>query len=123
MPSSNTAFQTDLCASDLVDGHSGPLLTPWGEVSIRVLAEGFVAVGAWCPHMHGPLWEASPTGNELTCPWHGWRFSLRTGECTWTPASELPRGAADLVLHAVEEGPDGCLRILPPRGGRPGAGR
>ena len=32
-----------------------------------------------CPHMQGPLDVEPLQGSEVTCPWHGYRFDLRTG--------------------------------------------
>jgi nitrite reductase (NADH) small subunit len=33
-----------------------------------------------CPHAGGPLGEGSLRGTFIVCPWHGWRFNVRTGE-------------------------------------------
>lgn len=33
-----------------------------------------------CPHAGGPLGEGSLDGELIECPWHGWRYSVRTGE-------------------------------------------
>ena len=38
------------------------------------------AVDNTCPHAGGPLGEGSLDGEVLECPWHGWRFNVRTGE-------------------------------------------
>jgi nitrite reductase/ring-hydroxylating ferredoxin subunit len=36
---------------------------------------------ARCPHAFGPLYACSPDAEgELVCPWHGYRFDVRTGE-------------------------------------------
>jgi nitrite reductase (NADH) small subunit len=40
----------------------------------------FRAVDNTCPHAGGPLGEGSLNGEVLECPWHGWRFNVRTGE-------------------------------------------
>ena len=34
-----------------------------------------------CPHQGGPLSEGRLSGNRLSCPWHGWMFDVRTGNC------------------------------------------
>ena len=34
---------------------------------------------ATCPHLGGPLEDASVEDGCITCPWHGYRFDLRTG--------------------------------------------
>ena len=33
-----------------------------------------------CPHAGGPLGEGSMDGELIECPWHGWRYNVRTGE-------------------------------------------
>jgi 3-phenylpropionate/trans-cinnamate dioxygenase ferredoxin subunit len=40
------------------------------------------ALGDVCTHQGGPLSEGRLAGGRLACPWHGWRFDLRTGQCT-----------------------------------------
>ena len=39
------------------------------------------ACAATCTHQGGPLHEGKLSGTRLTCPWHGWMFDLRSGEC------------------------------------------
>jgi nitrite reductase/ring-hydroxylating ferredoxin subunit len=34
-----------------------------------------------CPHRGGPLGEAAIDDGCLTCPWHGYRYDLRSGRC------------------------------------------
>jgi nitrite reductase/ring-hydroxylating ferredoxin subunit len=34
---------------------------------------------ATCPHSRGPLDEGEIVDGEVTCPWHGYRFDLKTG--------------------------------------------
>ncbi len=38
------------------------------------------AVDNTCPHAGGPLGEGIFKGPYLECPWHGWRYDVRTGE-------------------------------------------
>ncbi|HEY2775203.1 MAG TPA: Rieske (2Fe-2S) protein [Candidatus Binatia bacterium] len=33
-----------------------------------------------CPHLGGPLGEGTLHGCEAVCPWHGYRFDVRTGQ-------------------------------------------
>lgn len=40
----------------------------------------FLAVDNTCPHAGGPLGEGSLEEEVLECPWHGWRFEVRTGQ-------------------------------------------
>jgi Rieske Fe-S protein len=38
-----------------------------------------VRFGTTCPHLGGPLEEARVEDGSVVCPWHGYRFDLRTG--------------------------------------------
>jgi nitrite reductase (NADH) small subunit len=38
------------------------------------------AVDNTCPHAGGPLGEGQLHGELIECPWHGWRYNVRTGE-------------------------------------------
>lgn len=39
-----------------------------------------------CTHLGGPLCEGDLDGNVVTCPWHGSRFDVRTGQVVGAPA-------------------------------------
>jgi nitrite reductase/ring-hydroxylating ferredoxin subunit len=38
------------------------------------------AVDNTCPHAGGPLGEGKLKEGIIECPWHGWKFDLRTGQ-------------------------------------------
>jgi len=42
-----------------------------------------------CPHAGGPLGEGQLQGGVVRCPWHGWRFSVVTGERPENPAFKV----------------------------------
>lgn len=44
------------------------------------------AIAATCSHLGGPLDEGERDGDVVTCPWHGSRFDLCTGEVVSGPA-------------------------------------
>jgi nitrite reductase/ring-hydroxylating ferredoxin subunit len=39
------------------------------------------ALGDVCAHRGGPLSEGKLSGSRLACPWHGWMYDVRTGQC------------------------------------------
>ena len=43
------------------------------------------AMDGLCPHQGGPLAEGELEGAKVTCPWHGWRFDVRTGRTSVGP--------------------------------------
>ncbi|MGH7259684.1 MAG: Rieske (2Fe-2S) protein [Nitrospiraceae bacterium] len=38
-----------------------------------------------CPHAGGPIGEGTIEGDCVECPWHGWRYNVKTGERTENP--------------------------------------
>lgn len=46
----------------------------------------FYAVDNRCTHVGGPLGEGAVEGNVVTCPWHGSRFDVTTGQVIAPPA-------------------------------------
>ncbi len=69
--------------------------------------------GAWiawstlCPHWLGPLGGQAPVDGCVECPWHGYRFDVRTGRCLdhplkLTPAPRLNRDADGVYWAGAE---------------------
>lgn len=60
-----------------------------GEATVLLArVEGSIcAVSAICSHAGGPLAEGELSDGVVTCPWHGSRFDLRTGEVLQGPAT------------------------------------
>ena len=48
----------------------------------------FFALDSTCTHKGGPLAEGEISGHEVTCPWHGARFDVRTGKVVGPPAQQ-----------------------------------
>jgi nitrite reductase/ring-hydroxylating ferredoxin subunit/Fe-S cluster biogenesis protein NfuA len=60
----------------------------WDILLVRI--EGKVmAYRNQCPHMAMPLDGGLVDGSAITCPWHGFRFDLSTGECITAPHVQL----------------------------------
>ncbi len=60
-----------------------PLEVEFGGQSFRVieLDGALVAHAAVCPHRLGPLGAGRVERGIIECPWHGYRFDLRTRRC------------------------------------------
>jgi len=52
---------------------------------IEVAGEIFVHPTV-CPHRGGPLGDAPVADGCVTCPWHGYRYDLRSGDCLDAPS-------------------------------------
>ena len=51
-----------------------------GVVLVRI-GDAVHACGDTCAHRGGPLAEGKLSGHRLACPWHGWIYDVRSGEC------------------------------------------
>jgi 3-phenylpropionate/trans-cinnamate dioxygenase ferredoxin component len=56
----------------------------------------FYAIDDTCTHRGGPLSDGMVLGNEVTCPWHGAVFDVRTGSVRGLPA---PRGFTHYAVY------------------------
>ena len=52
-------------------------------------ASELVVFPAHCPHQLGPLAADKLADGVVTCPWHGYRFDVRTGACVSGQACQL----------------------------------
>jgi len=72
-------------ASDLKPGQ-GELVEVDGQpIALFNVNGAFYALGAVCPHEGGPLQDGDLEGDTVICPWHGYDYNLRTGECSVDP--------------------------------------
>jgi nitrite reductase/ring-hydroxylating ferredoxin subunit len=86
-------------------------------VQVDALSIGvFHHQGAWyalrnsCVHQGGPVATGDLQGDVLTCPWHGYRYDVRSGRCLADPAAELESYPVTVTgdtvyLHVPESGP------------------
>ena len=49
----------------------------------------FHALDNTCIHRGGPLGDGICTDGTVTCPWHGWEYSMATGECKGMPGQSV----------------------------------
>jgi|SoiMethySBSTD1v2_1073268.scaffolds.fasta_scaffold330838_2 nitrite reductase/ring-hydroxylating ferredoxin subunit len=108
------SFDTGLRTSDVDAERPRPLDTPWGSFSIFTCAGKLLAAQSFCPHLMGPLFQGTISGETVTCPWHEWRFSLATGRRLDVEGQEMP-GEDRLLLREVALGPRGTILLVVPR--------
>ena len=57
-------------------------------IAILNIGGSHYAIENTCPHRGGPLSEGAIAGDEVTCPWHGSRFNIKTGAVITPPARQ-----------------------------------
>lgn len=56
------------------------------KIAVYRLDDGYYAIDDLCTHDGGPLADGDIEGDQVICPRHGARFSIRTGAALTFPA-------------------------------------
>ena len=71
-----------VATTDEIEPGTGKLVQVNGlEIAVFNVGGQFYASGAVCPHEGGPLEDGTLDGDVVICPWHGFDFDLKTGQC------------------------------------------
>lgn len=66
--------------ADIPAGRGWPVRVGERNLAVFDLGDAVVAVDNECRHVGNPIDDGFVSGGSVTCPWHGWRYDLRTGE-------------------------------------------
>lgn len=95
MPPTEVRFTRAGRAQDVPAGTSR-LVQVEGRPILLAHWEGcFFAFAPICPHRNNPLEGAKVWDFQLQCPWHHFRYDLRTGQNLY-PRNVYPLGATDI---------------------------
>ena len=73
------------------------------HVALFRLEDGFHAIDNLCLHHAGPLCEGPIDAvDEVTCPWHGWSYEIRTGRLVQDPALSVTRHDVRVIDGEVQ---------------------
>jgi 3-phenylpropionate/trans-cinnamate dioxygenase ferredoxin subunit len=72
---------------DIADGGVKVVRIEDQAIAVFRLGAGYFAMDDVCTHDGGPLAEGIVEGDEIECPRHGARFSIRTGAALCLPAT------------------------------------
>ncbi len=75
--------------SDLKPGENKAVNVNGTEVALFNVDGEFFATTNTCPHRGGPLGEGFLEADVVTCPWHGWRFNVKTGVSPVVPTAKV----------------------------------
>lgn len=65
------------------------------EVAVFNVGGAYYALENTCPHQGGPIADGWLEGAEVTCPWHGWCFDVRSGKMTLGDFARIARFAVE----------------------------
>jgi len=64
---------------ELSEGHGREVTVEGRKLALFKVNGGFFAIANLCLHRGGPLSEGELNDYKVTCPWHGWKYDVRTG--------------------------------------------
>lgn len=67
-------------AATIVPGQSAEVVADGRIFAVYNVDGVFHVIDGICPHAGGPLGKGTLRGNIVTCPWHGWQFSVSSGQ-------------------------------------------
>lgn len=99
----------EVATTDDLDGDGSRIITEieGQEIAVFRLRGEYHAIANYCVHQGGPLcegelrkeldvgddgwiWEYTSEEKFITCPWHGWRFDVQSGENNIDPRYRVP---------------------------------
>lgn len=83
------AFVKVASKSEIQNGKGRVVEIDGKEIAILNDNGKFFAIENTCAHMQGPLGEGSCENGNVTCPWHGWTYNLKTGKNTFNEDIKL----------------------------------
>jgi nitrite reductase (NADH) small subunit len=66
-------------AHEIEDGKAKIVRVEGLTLAVFRVKDQFFALENSCLHRGGPLGEGQLEGYNITCPWHGWTYDVRTG--------------------------------------------
>ena len=72
-------------ASDTAEGKLTHISAGGKEIVVANVGGNYYAMGNICNHAGAELNEGEINGKELTCPWHGAKWDVTTGNLLWFP--------------------------------------
>ena len=72
-------FVTAAKVSEIREGEGKVVNAKGKDIAIFNVEGEFYAIDNACRHKGGPLGEGMLDGTIVTCPWHHWKFNIKTG--------------------------------------------
>jgi nitrite reductase/ring-hydroxylating ferredoxin subunit len=86
-------------ASDIPEGKLMHIPAAGKEILVANVEGKYYAMNNICNHAGAELHEGELTGKELTCPWHGAKWDVTTGNLIWFPQKLNPEESFKVNLE------------------------
>ena len=69
------------------------------EIVVANVKGNYYAIGNICNHAGAELHEGELNGKEITCPWHGAKWDITTGNLIWFPQNLKSAGSYPIIIE------------------------
>ncbi len=76
-------------AEDIAAGQGRTVEVEGKRIAVFNVDGAFYAIDDTCVHRGGPLGQGQLEGAVVSCPWHSWRFDVKTGASLTNPAARV----------------------------------
>ena len=83
------AFVKVASVNDVPEGEGKVVTANGKEIALFKQGGNFYAIDNTCKHMGGALGEGWLEDAIVTCPLHGWRYDIKSGQCEMFPGSDI----------------------------------
>jgi len=87
--------------AEIVDGGSKIVNVQGRRIALFRVKDQYFVIANNCLHRGGPLGEGEVRNFEVTCPWHGWRYSLVDGSFSLIPTLRVRTFKVTVTLEGV----------------------
>ena len=94
-------FEVVLHKDALPEGELVEIIIGGKAIAVAKFEGSFYAIDNACPHADGPLGEGELNGPVVKCPYHGWEFDVRDGNCLTATKCKVTSFAVQVVDEAV----------------------
>ncbi|MGH7199563.1 MAG: Rieske (2Fe-2S) protein [Planctomycetaceae bacterium] len=82
-------FQTVAQVGEIPAGEGRAFVVNGKMVAVFLTDGGYTAINDTCPHMGASLASGWVEDGSVTCPWHAWRFCVKSGNWLDNPQSNI----------------------------------
>ena len=95
-------FQTIAKIGEIPESEGRSYLVNGKMVAVFNCANEYSAISDSCPHMGISLAGGHVEDNQVTCPWHAWRFCIKDGSWLDNPGSKLKVDSYEVRIEGEE---------------------
>lgn len=92
-------FQTVAAVGDIPEGEGRAFAVNGRMIAVFHVDGEYTAINDTCPHMGASLAAGWLDDQSVTCPWHAWRFCVKSGRWLDNPDAKLNAEAFEVRVE------------------------